>query len=249
MIVTDLDRTLLRSDKTISAYTADILSRSREMGIMIVFATARYFRTVEEWLVPALGFQPDIVISSNGAYAYSHDKVWYQSLLEASVSNEIISAIHERGGGQITVGTARLRLSERVVEATHAPFSEMSDFRTPISDYVHYVDFRGGNNIAKDITQLFPQVRLQGYIDSLTTFIHKDARKGLALESILTQLHIAQTEVIGFGDDVSDLDFLQVCGTKVAVSNAVNEALSYCNFICDSCDNDGVAHWIEENLL
>ena len=38
MIVTDLDNTLLRTDKTISDYTAGILNKCRQNGIKIVFA-------------------------------------------------------------------------------------------------------------------------------------------------------------------------------------------------------------------
>ena len=38
MIVTDLDNTLLRSDKTISEYTASIFNRCRDTSIKIVFA-------------------------------------------------------------------------------------------------------------------------------------------------------------------------------------------------------------------
>ena len=41
MIVTDLDRTLLRDDKTISQYTAETLDALRGRGIPFVIATAR----------------------------------------------------------------------------------------------------------------------------------------------------------------------------------------------------------------
>ena len=41
MIVTDLDDTLLRTDKTISEYTTSILRRCSERGIKVAFATAR----------------------------------------------------------------------------------------------------------------------------------------------------------------------------------------------------------------
>lgn len=41
MVVTDLDETLLRTDKTISKYTIDILKSVRKQGIKIIFATAR----------------------------------------------------------------------------------------------------------------------------------------------------------------------------------------------------------------
>lgn len=43
MIVTDLDNTLLRRDKTISNYTADVFRRVRERGVLVSFATVRSF--------------------------------------------------------------------------------------------------------------------------------------------------------------------------------------------------------------
>jgi Cof subfamily protein (haloacid dehalogenase superfamily) len=248
MIATDLDSTLLRTDKTISDYTASVFNRCRERGIKVVFATARYFRTIEEWLVPAIGFRPDIAISSNGAYAYSDNKVWYQALIEPELANKMIVEIHKRGG-QITVGTSQLRLSERPIENTHIPFSLLCGFQTPLTEYVHYIDYRSGNNIAEDIICLFPQVRLQSYVDSLTTFIHRNARKGIALQAIMKALSIAADEIVGFGDDINDLDFLSVCGTKIAMDNAVDDVKTIADFVCDTNDNDGVAKWIEEKML
>ena len=43
MILTDLDHTLLRSDKTVSGYTKRILKKCQESGILVVIATARYW--------------------------------------------------------------------------------------------------------------------------------------------------------------------------------------------------------------
>jgi hydroxymethylpyrimidine pyrophosphatase-like HAD family hydrolase len=39
MVVTDLDETLLRTDKSISKYTIDVINRVRNQGIKIIFAT------------------------------------------------------------------------------------------------------------------------------------------------------------------------------------------------------------------
>ena len=41
MIVTDLDGTLLREDKTISEFTKSALHRCRDAGIKTIFATGR----------------------------------------------------------------------------------------------------------------------------------------------------------------------------------------------------------------
>jgi Cof subfamily protein (haloacid dehalogenase superfamily) len=258
MIVTDLDRTLLRADKTVSDYTARVLKVCRECGILLVFATARFFRTIDEWLVPVIGVQPDITISSNGAYAYGPcehipcehgaNKVWYQALINAELANRMIHEIRRRSG-EITVGTSRLRLSERTIEKTHAAFSAFCDFKTALSDDVHYIDYRGGTNVGEDILRLFPQVRLQSYVDLLTTFVHKNARKGFALQEIMKQLLVTPEEVVGFGDDVNDLDFLPVCGTKIAVANALDEVKAVADYVCQSNDEDGVAKWIDKNVL
>jgi hydroxymethylpyrimidine pyrophosphatase-like HAD family hydrolase len=35
----------------------------------------------------------------------------------------------------------------------------------------------------------------------------------------------------------------------VAVENAIDEAKAAADYICDTCDNDGVAKWLEENVL
>ncbi|WP_346929003.1 HAD hydrolase family protein [Clostridium sp.] len=41
LIITDLDRTFLRTDKSISNYSLDIIKRCKEQGIYIAIATAR----------------------------------------------------------------------------------------------------------------------------------------------------------------------------------------------------------------
>jgi hydroxymethylpyrimidine pyrophosphatase-like HAD family hydrolase len=59
MIITDLDETLLRSDKTISSYTLNVLSKCKEKGIKIVFATARSIIAATRFLDL---YMPDIVV-------------------------------------------------------------------------------------------------------------------------------------------------------------------------------------------
>ena len=77
LIVTDLDGTLLRTDKTISAGTQSILHRCREKGIKIVYATGR--GGSETRLIPAELFDGRVIM--NGAMAYVDDKVVYSRLI------------------------------------------------------------------------------------------------------------------------------------------------------------------------
>ncbi len=63
-VVVDLDRTLLRSDKTISQYTVDVLNRCKERSIKIIVATARPQRDAEPFC-DVVDF--DGLVVSNGA--------------------------------------------------------------------------------------------------------------------------------------------------------------------------------------
>ena len=71
MIVSDLDGTLLRRDKTISAYTARILEEARQKGYVFAPATARPVRNVRDDL-PFLEY--DAAVYHNGAVIAKGEK-------------------------------------------------------------------------------------------------------------------------------------------------------------------------------
>ena len=48
-IITDLDRTLLRTDKSMSEKTISILKKVRQNGIKVMFATARPRRAIAQY--------------------------------------------------------------------------------------------------------------------------------------------------------------------------------------------------------
>ena len=70
MIVTDLDGTLLKNDKRISAYTQNVIQQLRNSGILFVVATARPIRAVKDFL-PWVSY--DAAIFHNGAVVMDHD--------------------------------------------------------------------------------------------------------------------------------------------------------------------------------
>ncbi len=63
-IIVDLDRTLLRTDKTVSPYTAEVLRKCKERGIGIMVATARPLRAIKSYC-EVIDF--DAMVVSNGA--------------------------------------------------------------------------------------------------------------------------------------------------------------------------------------
>lgn len=87
MIVTDLDQTLLRTDKTISDYSLDVLKRCREAGIKIVYATARSTQASSRFLEQ---FMPDIFVGYGGALVLAGNEVIHRFDISADISSRLI---------------------------------------------------------------------------------------------------------------------------------------------------------------
>ena len=93
MIVTDLDDTLLRTDKTISERTRDVLSKCRNSGIKVAYATGR--GGSEAHVAPPELF--DGRISMNGAIARVGDMTIFSRLIPYPITRPFLVACHERG--------------------------------------------------------------------------------------------------------------------------------------------------------
>ena len=75
-----------------------------------------------------------------------------------------------------------------------------------------------------------------------------DATKEKAIEALSRQLGIPLSQIAAFGDDFNDIGMLKVCGTGIAMDNAIEEVKKAADQVCESNEADGVAKWMEEHL-
>jgi len=247
MIVTDLDGTFLREDKTVSNYTKSVFARCREAGIKIAYATGRGGSA--ERVVPPGLFDGKIVM--NGAVARIDDEIVYSRLIPYEVARPFLLACHERG----------INITSEVTGMHYSNFV-VSDFWPGITQF-QIVDFAQHEIDAEKIYTLNPSPENKQFIeqslpdglhsvmssDGLGDFLqimNKDATKSKAVMALAKIWEIDKSEIVTFGNDFNDIDMLQHAGTGVAVANAFNEVKSAASHICD---NDGVAKWIDENVL
>jgi hydroxymethylpyrimidine pyrophosphatase-like HAD family hydrolase len=85
--------------------------------------------------------------------------------------------------------------------------------------------------------------------DGLGMIMHRKATKSTAVEDLALRWAIAREDIVAFGDDMNDIDMLAYAGIGVAVANALEEVKSAADTFCGDCDGDGVAKWLEENVL
>jgi len=250
MIVTDLDGTFLREDKTVSGYTKAVFARCCEADIKIAYATGRG-GSAERVAPPGL-FDGKIIM--NGAVAKIGDKTIYSRLIPHELARPLLVACHERG----------INITSEVTGMHYSNFV-VSDFWPGITQF-QIVDFTQHEIDAEKIYTLNPSPENKRFIeqslpdglhsvmssDGLGDFLqimHKDATKSKAVMALAKIWGIDKSEIITFGNDFNDIDMLEYAGTGVAVANSFDEVKAAANLICDTNDNDGVAKWIDENIL
>ena len=229
MIVCDLDGTLLRTDKTVSKYTLDMLNKCRGLGIKFAIATARNILEA----APCLDIlSPDALIYQGGALAVIGGETIYSVTLSASSAEAIIAGLQGRDDVErITSGGEDFHIT---------------GFAGRFPDGLHNISARLGNPLG-DFSKNLPDVGIIQYRDeNLVRFAHKDATKWRAVQAAAAYFGISTAEIAAFGDDSIDIDMIQGCGVGVAVGNAIPEVKAAAGYVCGTNDNDGVAKWLEE---
>lgn len=250
MIVTDLDNTLLQRDKIVSAYTASVFSRCRNAGIKIVFATARPVRAVTKWL--NIDIQSDACIYHNGAVIHMNSVVFREIGIEHGIVRKLLNAAQQLGNMRIAVEAGDMLYANfdagvvwSGVEYTMTDFADLTKqpadkiiFVTTDKKEINKIEQFLGDDLYWEISE-----------NKVLMVMNKNARKRNAVSLLTNYYDIQMSEVVAFGDDHNDVEMLRDCGVGVAVANAIDEAKAVADYICDTNDNDGVAKWLEENVL
>lgn len=251
MLAIDLDNTLLRSDKTISNYSSKVLSRCRERGIKIAFATARPLRTI----TPYMRETPcDAAVYHNGAHIIADGKHIGESYtIPAAVTEGILNTLQKAYPGK--------RLSVEIDDVLYANFDVSSVWNYTSYMFTDFTDLpqigadkiliEAGTNIAYEHIRplLNPDVYCQVSEGLIYLVMNNNATKLNGLKSLADYWGISLQDAVAFGDDHNDVEMLKYCGLGVAVGNAIHEAIQAADAVADTNDNDGVAGYIETYLL
>ena len=250
MILTDLDKTLLRSDASVSEHTKHVLKECQRRGILVVIATARYWIGAERYIEE---LAPNYEITTDGTLIHRQGKQVYSCSMDTETANQIIQTLMAQNPKpEITVATGREVLwnSLHISESTRLDKAVYNDYSEPLCCPVNKIAAELPNDkIAPEIAEK-NHCRLQSYRgEDMYAFLPEQSGKIQAIRELTGSLDIPLSDIIAFGDDTNDLEMLRICGTGVAVSNALAEVRAAADDITLSNNEDGVAAWIEKNIL
>ncbi|MCR5617909.1 MAG: HAD family hydrolase [Clostridiales bacterium] len=264
LYVTDLDGTLLRSDKTLSGYTEKTVNSLVEEGMAITYASARSVLTARE---VAGGLKLRLpVITRNGTVFADHGtgRMLEKALFapeEISKLKEILPDIGCRGN---TTRYVEDKMQTLYIPGEHVPGMEeyLKDrkddprlFAVKTTEEMFEGEI-GYISMLDDRDVLYPVYERLRSETSLECVFQKDtyvkeywleicpenSTKAKAILKLKKKLGF--DKLVVFGDSVNDLPMFEIADEAYAVSNAIKEVRDKATGILGSNDEDSVARFL-----
>lgn len=270
LYATDLDGTLLRSDKSISDESAQLLNRLTDDGVLFTFATARSYSSASPLLkklrlnCPAVTFNGVFVVDpKDGRHIVENN--FTGSALAIAVDyfnrNDLAPLVYSYIDGRERVSYLQDRLSDVYgYVSTRQGDQRLRPVKTReelFQGRVFYFTLLDPQTDIAELDSVFS--RENGFaVNFMPDTYNKDeiwyeifsvnASKASALLQVMEI--IRADRLVCFGDNNNDLSMIRSADTGVAVSNACDELKAAADIVIGSNDEGAVPRFIaEENGL
>ena len=256
LICTDLDGTLLREDKTISAANIEAIEYFKQNGGLFTFVTGRMPNFVDDIAQQIKPNAPIGCVNGGGLYDYKEKKYLWTSTMPEEVL-ELIKCIDDTLP-DVGIQTCTFEKSyfckdnitmQKFREITNAEnfVCHYNDIKEPIAKIIF------GNESDEVIMQIKETLNAHPLADkfdfirserTLYEILPKGICKGTSITKICELLNVDANKTIAIGDYNNDIPMFAVAKIGIAVSNACTEALEAADFITVSNEENAVAQVI-----
>jgi Cof subfamily protein (haloacid dehalogenase superfamily) len=257
LIATDMDGTLLDSNRRLPKDFYEVLSNIRKKDIIFIAASGRSYINLREQFK---GHEDEIsYICDNGANIMVDNKSIYRNAMDKKIVNQVIKHCESlKETHVILCGTKGFYYNpipkkeyEKEILAYYIQESNVLDNLYSVNDDIFKIAIYDGkiakDNSYKKINAMFNKdlsVTISGnyWVD----IMNKGINKGKAVEILQKKYGITKEETMVFGDFYNDIEMLNRAKYSFAVENASDEIKKHCNYIAKSNDNNGVVNAIKE---
>lgn len=263
IIFTDLDDTLLNSEKKISQVDKEAIMRAQEAGVKFVLASGRptfAMKALAEEL--ELAKYGSFILSFNGSIIT--DCKSNKNLFEASLTKEDLHLMYDFAKENNTdiltyiddtiISETESEYINVEVDLTKMPHKVVKNFKEAVyTSAVKCMLLEEPSYLKEVDTKLKSK-----YGDSYSIAISKPfflevtklgVDKGVALRKLVDILGLKIEESIAVGDSYNDLPMLKAAGLAACVANANEDIKRVCSFISKSNDEGGMAYLIDKLIF
>lgn len=264
LIATDVDGTLLASDRTISPRTLAAFEAAHDRGVLVMPISGRQPFSIDEMVAGTVLQGP--AVGANGAVGCDlrTDEVFFEDTLPVDAQTELVTRMREAVPGTRCVS---VRDAGRTFVPEHGYVGLMdpgdhgrAELTLPEYDLAEVLArpslklILRHDTVSEDaLLAVALELAVPGchVTTSGAPFVEVSAEgvtKESGLEQMCARFGIAASEVLAFGDNRNDVEMLRWVGHGVAMGNGLPEALEAADEVTASHDDDGIALVIERVL-
>ena len=260
LLLSDVDGTLVPSDKMPTASTIDAVGRLRDAGIIFAITSARPPRGLSMFIEP---LELDTPLGAlNGGLVVDVDlRVIRQRPIDAHVTRAVIERLLSRDlsvwvyrGPDWFVLDRNGPYVEHEAIVTDLEPTQVTDF-TGLSDAVikivgvspdPFAVAATGEVVANEYAGAVVATRSQTYYLDVT---HPLATKGSVVEFLSERYDVPTSEIATIGDMQNDVSMFRVSRLSVAMGNATDDVRSAATHVTRSNNDEGFAFAVNEFIL
>ena len=257
LICTDLDGTLLNSEKRVSKENTDAIEYFKSEGGYFTFITGRMPFFVDAMYNAVKPNAPIGCVNGGGLYDYPNKKyIWTATMGEGI--NELIRAVDEQVsdiGIQVNTYYRTLFCKENVVMANFRAATNVPNIVCHYDDVTEPVGkilFGGNDDQIEQVQQILLSHPLAERFDfvrserALYEILPKNIGKGVAIDNLVKYLNIDPKRTVAIGDYNNDISMFRAARYGIAVANACPDAKAAADFVTVSNDEHAIAKLISD---
>lgn len=263
IIFTDLDDTLLNSEKKISSIDKEAIMRAQEAGVKFVLASGRPTFAMQELAQELeLAKYGSYILSFNGSIIT--DCKSRKNIFEATLTKEDLHLMYDFAKeNNVHILTY---INDKVVSETQSEYIDVEVTLTKmphnlVKNFKESVDRPAVKCMLLEEPTYLKEVEKKlkdKYGDKYSIAISKPfflevtklgVDKGVALKRLVESLGLKIEESIAVGDSYNDLPMLKAAGLAACVENANDDIKKICSFISKSNDEGGMAYLIDKLIF
>lgn len=260
LAATDLDGTLLKSDKTISKETEEALSSLYEKGVLFVPSTGRTHIELPDPVKNIANIRYAITCNGGGVYDFCEERYIFNHTIDRKLAEEVLEVCLTLPvyptfvceGRRYILTDENGRIAD-YVKSKAAP--GIVDNATGCRDIIEAVrgmdtglqkiflyskDPEATQSILLRLQKEFPKLSITTSGPLYVEINAPNIDKGKTLALLCEHLNIPIEESVAFGDAGNDIAMLETAGFAVVPEDGTDEAKAVADMLCESCDNDGV---------
>ncbi len=260
LVVTDIDGTLVKHDRTLAASTIAAAAKLRAAGVLLGLVSSRPAHGMDVLLGP-LGIDTPRAGFNGGEILDIQNRLLRERTIPEAACRDAVAMLEAAGtdvwvftGGEWLLKNPNAHYIPREQLSISMPWRVVDDF-APYLAHVHKVmgtstDFALMGRMEQDVRGKVGAAaavhRSQDYYLDVT---HPEANKGTASVALAELLGVPMQQVACLGDMPNDLPMFAACGFAIAMGNAPDAVKQHAAAITAGNDSDGWAQAIDTYVL